>query len=54
MRRLKVKYIYGIVCNCPCTASEVVDNTINTVNIFKKQYTDNKASQLLIADSEVP
>ena len=34
----------SIVYNYPCTASKVVDNTISTVNIFKKQYTDNKVS----------
>ena len=44
IRRLKVRYIPSIVYNCPHTANKVVDNTINTVNIFKKQYTDNKAS----------
>jgi hypothetical protein len=43
-QRLKVGYIYNIVYNCPHTTSEIVDNTISTVNIFKKQYTDNKAS----------
>ena len=42
----------SIVRNCPCTASEVVDNTIGTVNIFKKQRTDDKTSQSLVADSE--
>ena len=54
MRRLKVGYTPSIVCNCPCTISEVVDNTISAVNIFKKQYIDNKASQSLIADSKAP
>ena len=54
MRRLKVGYIPSTVYNCSCTASEVVDNTISAVNIFKKQYTDNKASQSLIADGEAP
>ena len=44
MRRLKVKYIYSIIHNCPHTASEVVDNTTSTVNVFKRQYTDDKAS----------
>ena len=53
MRRLKVKYIYSIVHNCPYTASEVVDNTISTVNVFKRQYIDNKPSQLLVVDGEV-
>ena len=42
----------NIVYNCPRTANEVVDNIISTVNIFKKQYTNNKASQSLIADHE--
>ena len=54
MRRLKVRYIYSIVHNCPYTASEVVNNTINIINIFKKQYTDNKVSQSLVADGEAP
>ena len=54
IRRLKVGYICGIIHNCPHTASEVVDNTISAVNIFKRQYTDNKASQSLVADSEAP
>ena len=36
IKRLKVKYIYGIVRNCPHTASEVVDNTISIINVFKK------------------
>jgi hypothetical protein len=44
MKRLKVGYIYSIVCNYPCTTSEVVDNTISAVNVFKKQCTDNKVS----------
>ena len=44
MRRLKVGYIYGIVRNYPHTASEVVDNTISIVNVFKRQHTDDKAS----------
>ena len=52
MRRLKVKYIPNIVYNCPHTASKVVDNIIGTVNIFKKQYTDNKVSQSLITDNK--
>ena len=52
MKRLKVKYIPNIVYNCPCTASKVVDNIIGTVNIFKKQYTDNKASQSLVTDNK--
>ena len=42
------------VHNCPRTANKVVDNTISAVNIFKKQYTDNKASQSLIANGEAP
>jgi hypothetical protein len=54
MRRLKVKYVHSTVYNCPCTASEVVDNTIGAVNVFKKQYTDGKASQLLVVDSKAP
>ena len=54
MRRLKVKHVSGTVYNCPRTASKVVDNIIGTVNVFKKQYTDDKASQLLIADGEAP
>ena len=44
MRRLKVGYIPSIIYNCPHTANKVVDNTIGTVNVFKKQYTDDKAS----------
>jgi hypothetical protein len=36
MRRLKVGHIHSIIRNCPCTTSEVVDNTISTVNVFKK------------------
>ena len=44
MKRLKVGYMPNIVYNCPHTASKVVDNTIGAVNIFKKQYTNNKAS----------
>ena len=54
MRRLKIRYTPSIIHNCPYTASKVVDNTISTANIFKKQYTHNKTSQLLIADSETP
>ena len=54
MRRLKVRYIYGIVHNCPYTASEVVNNTIGVVNVFKKQRTDNKASQSLVVDGKAP
>ena len=52
MRRLKVGYTPSTVHNCPRTANKVVDNTINAVNIFKKQYTDNKASQSLVIDSK--
>ena len=52
IRRLKVKYTPSTVYNCPYTASKVVDNTISTVNVFKKQRTNNKASQLLVADSK--
>jgi hypothetical protein len=52
MRRLKVGHICSIVRNCPYTASEVVDNTISVVNVFKRQCTDDKASQLLVVDSE--
>ena len=44
MRRLKVGYMPSTVRNCPHTASEVVDNTIGAVNVFKKQYTNNKVS----------
>ena len=44
MRRLKVKHVPSTVYNYPHTASEVVDNTIGAVNIFKKQYTNNKVS----------
>ena len=54
MRRLKVEYICSIVHNCPRTASEVVDNTTNVVNVFKRQRTDDKASQSLIVNSEAP
>ena len=52
IRRLKVGYMPSIVHNCPYTASEVVDNTISAVNIFKKQYTDNKASQSLVVNGK--
>ena len=52
IRRLKVRYIYSIIHNCPYTASKVVDNTINAVNIFKRQYINNKASQSLVVDGE--
>ena len=41
---LKVRYTPSIVPNYPYTTSEVVDNTISIVNIFKKQRIDNKAS----------
>ena len=41
------------VYNYPRTTSKVVDNNISTVNFFKKQYTDNKVFQSLVADSEV-
>ena len=54
MRRLKVKHTPSTVRNCPHTTNEVVDNTISAVNIFKKQHTDNKASQSLITDSKAP
>ena len=54
IRRLKVGYIPSIVYNYPCTTSEVVDNIISAVNIFKKQCTNNKASQSLVADDEAP
>ena len=53
IRRLKVKYMPNIVYNCPHTTSKVVDNIISAVNVFKKQYTNNKASQSLIIDSKV-
>jgi hypothetical protein len=36
IRKLKVRYTPSIVPNCPYTASEVVDNTISIVNVFKK------------------
>ena len=52
IRRLKVRYTPSTVHNYPYTASKVVDNIISTVNIFKKQYTDNKASQSLIVNSK--
>ena len=54
MRKLKVRYAPSTVPNCPHTTSEVVDNTISTVNVFKKQRIDNKASQSLAADSKAP
>ena len=54
IRRLKVGYACGIVRNCPCTASEVVDNTIGAVNVFKRQCTDDKAFQSLVVDGEAP
>ena len=54
MRRLKVRHMPSTVHNCPRTASKVVDNTIGAVNVFKKQYTDDKASQSLVADGKVP
>ena len=52
IRRLKVGYIYSIVRNYPRTTSEVVDNIINTVNIFKRQYINDKAFQLLVVNGE--
>ena len=54
MRRLIVGHTPNTVRNCPRAASEVVDNTIGTVNVFKKQRTNNRASQLLVADGEAP
>ena len=54
MRKLKVGHAPSTVPNCPRTASEVVDNTIGAVNVFKKQRTDDKASQSLAADSKAP
>ena len=42
----------NIIYNCLYTASKVVNNTINIINIFKKQHTNNKTSQLLVANSE--
>jgi hypothetical protein len=54
MRRLKVGYVPSIVHNCSRTTSEVVDNTIYIVNVFKKQCTDNKISQSLVADGAAP
>jgi hypothetical protein len=41
-----------MVYNCPHTANKVVDNTISTVNVFKKQYTNNRAPQPLVADNK--
>ena len=35
IRRLKVGNVPNIVRNCP-TASKVVDNTISTIDVFKK------------------
>ena len=35
IRRLKVRNAPSIVYNCP-TTSELVDNTIGVINIFKK------------------
>ena len=52
MRRLKVGHAPSTIYNCPRTANKVVDNTIGIINIFKKQYTDNKASQSLVANSK--
>ena len=54
IRRLKVGHAYSIICNCPHTTSEVVDNIISAVNVFKRQCIDDKASQLLVVDGEVP
>ena len=42
------------VHNYPYTTNKVVDNTIGTVNVFKKQHTDNKAFQSLVADNKAP
>ena len=36
MRRLKVRNAPSIVRDCPPTTSEVVDNTISIVDVFKK------------------
>ena len=44
IKRLIVRYVPNTVRNCPCAASEAVNNIISTVNVFKKQCTDNKAS----------
>jgi len=44
MRRLKVRNAPSTVRDCPRTASEVVNNTIGAVDIFKKQRSDGKAS----------
>ena len=44
----------SIVRNYPHTTSEVVDNIISIINVFKKQYTNNKASQLLVTDGKAP
>ena len=54
IRRLIVGYIFNTVRNCPRTASEAVDNIIGVINVFKKQYTDDKASQLLVIDGKAP
>jgi hypothetical protein len=44
MRRLKVRNTPSIVHNCPYTTSEVVDNTISIVDVFKKQRSNSKAA----------
>ena len=44
IRRLKVRNTPSIVHNCPYTTSEVVDNTISVVDVFKKQRSNSKAS----------
>ena len=43
MRRLKVRNAPSTVHNCP-TASEVVDNTIGAIDVFKKQCSGSKVS----------
>ena len=52
IKRPKVGYAPSIVYNCPYTASKIADNTISVVNLFKKKYINNKASQLLVADNK--
>jgi len=44
IRRLRARRAPSIVRNYSYTTSEVVDNIISVVNIFKKQRTNNKAS----------
>jgi hypothetical protein len=44
MRRLKVGKTPRTVRDCPPTTSEVVDNTISVVDVFKKQRSGSKTS----------